>query len=135
MSFFLLNDAKHAGQSLGKKIVGSGFGRFVWQRRRLPSAGAEQYAFETYGTPVYDFALGNGATFVRKPLKETQPAQWQNFTWPILANPPLNVFQGQIATQPLMDPNTAVALGIAQSGAIPEGPYSVLQPAAPEFAP
>ena len=103
--------------------------------KKLPDAGAEQYAYETYGTPIYDFALGNGATFVRRPLRETFPALWANFTSPVVANPPLNTFQGQFATQPLLDPNTAVALGLTVEVAISPGAYNVLSPQGPTIAP
>ena len=115
-------------------IIGAA-GQLVWTFRPLPGAGAQQYAFETYGTPIYDFALGNGATFIRRPLHETQPAQWVAFTSPIVANPPLNIFQGQIATQPLTDPNTAAALGMTVDGAIAPDAYNTLQPAGPAAPP
>lgn len=107
----------------------------VWVRKELPDAGAMQYAFETYGTPVYDFALGNGATFVRRPLRATSPGSWSGFAAPVLANPPLNTFQGQIATQPLMNPATAQSLGITQQGSIPDGAYNALPPMGPTLAP
>jgi len=110
-------------------------GRLVWQRKVLPDAGAEQYAFETYGTPIYDFALGNGATFIRHPFVETQPARWVNYSAPILSNPPLNTFQGQFATQPLMNPNTAVALGVTVEGAIPPDTYNLIPANGPTIAP
>lgn len=110
-------------------------GVLTWERKELPNAGAGQYAFETYGTPAYDFVLGNGAAVVQRPLKETQPAQWQGFTVPIQPNPPLNTFQGQIATQPLVDPNTAIALGLASADALPPGAYNVIPPSGPGLAP
>lgn len=110
-------------------------GTLLWVRKKLPDAGAEQYAFETYGTPVYDFALGNGATFVRRPLVETQPALFQNYTAPILANPPLNTYQGQFATQPLINPNDAIAAGITVEGAIPPDSYNLISSAAPSLNP
>jgi hypothetical protein len=107
----------------------------TWERKSLPGAGAQQYAYETYGTPLYDFALGNGATFIRRPLLETQPASWANFATPIVANPPQNIFQGQFATQPLMDPNTAVGLGLTVDGAIPPDSYNLMPSFAPTLAP
>lgn len=110
-------------------------GRLIWQRKTLPDAGAGQYAFETYGTPLYDFALGNGATFIRHPFVETQPAMWAGFTAPVLGNPPQNIYQGQFATQPLMDPNTAVANGLTVEGAIPADSYNLLPAQAPALAP
>jgi hypothetical protein len=109
-------------------------GMLVWERKKLPDAGAGQYAFETYGTPVYDFALGNGATFIRHPLVATQPALWANYTAPILSNPPSNIFQGQFATQPLMDPNTAVALGVTVQNAIPADNYNLIPPEGPAIS-
>lgn len=111
------------------KIVAVGqaaLGKFVWRRTRLPDAGAQQYAFETYGTPKYDFALGNGATFIRRPLRETTPANWQTFVWPVQPNPPINTFQGQIATQPLMNPNTALAAGVIGEGSVPPDSYNAI---------
>jgi hypothetical protein len=122
---------KHAEKVKAGAAAG---GRLLWVRKTLPDAGAQQYAFETYGTPVYDFALGNGATFVRHPLVETQPALWANYTSPVLPNPPSNVFQGQFATQPLMDPNTAVALGITVQDAIPPDAYNSIPPEGPAIA-
>ena len=110
-------------------------GALVWERKPLPSAGAMQYAFETYGTPVYDFALGNGATYIRKPFNPTSPAFWAEFTAPILSNPPINTFQGQFATQPLVDPNTALALGIVGEGSIPPDAYNAIPSAAPVLSP
>lgn len=104
-------------------------GHLVWERRELPGAGAGQYSFETYGTPVYDFALGNGATFIRRPFRETSPFGWAKFTAPVLPNPPSNIFQGQWATQPLVDPNTAVALNLTVDGAISPDAYNTVQPA------
>jgi hypothetical protein len=101
-------------------------GVLAWEKKSLPSGGATTYAFETYGTPIYDFVNGNGATYIRNPLLETQPAQWANFTVPVVPNPPLNTFQGQFATQPLVDPNTAQALGLTGDGAIPPGAYNAM---------
>jgi hypothetical protein len=117
--------------AIGAKALGA----LVWRHTRLPDAGAEQYAFETYGTPLYDFALGNGATFIRRPLVETQPAQWASYAWPILANPPINTYQGQIATQPLMNPNTAEALSLTVNGAIPPDAYNLIPAQGPVLAP
>lgn len=123
--------AKKAREIIGSAVAG---GQLHWVKRELPSPGATSYAFDTYGTPIY-FALGNGATFVRRPLRETQPAMWANFTVPIVANPPLNTFQGQFGTQPLIDPNTAVALGIAADGSLPPGAYNAIPPSAPALSP
>lgn len=122
---------KHKVVAIGAKALG----QLVWRRTVLPDAGAEQYAFETYGTPLYDFALGNGATFIRRPLLETQPAQWATFTAPILANPPLNTFQGQFVTQPLMNPNTALAYGVIQEGSVPADAYNAVAPASLGLSP
>lgn len=115
--------------------IGNAIYSLVWERKRLPDAGAGQYAFESYGTPTYDFALGNGATFVRFPLQETQPARWANFVSPIIANPPQNIFQGQFATQPLMNPTTADALAITGPGSVPPDAYNAIPPQAPVFSP
>jgi hypothetical protein len=122
---------RHEIVAVGKKALG----QLVWQRRTLPDAGAQQYAFETYGTPVYDFALGNGATFIRRPLVETQPAQWAQYAWPILSNPPINTFQGQIVTQPLINPNTAQELAITVPGSIPPDAYNLIPAQGPVLAP
>ncbi len=115
--------------------IGNAVFPLVWERKPLPDAGAMQYAFESYGTPTYDFALGNGATFIRRPLIETQPAAWANFAWPVQPNPPLNTYQGQFATQPLMNPNDAAALNLTVEGAIPPDAYNLLPAQGPVLAP
>lgn len=125
----------HKKRTPKQVVTGIGNGGLTWEKRELPSGGATVYAFETYGTPVYDFALGNGAAVIRHPLRETSPAQWANFTAPIQPNPPLNTFQGQIATQPLVDPQTALSLGLVGAGAIPPGAYNVMPPSGPALAP
>lgn len=130
--FDIWHRCQRAKEVVGAAVAG---GRLTWVRRELPNAGAGQYAFETYGTPVYDFVNGNGATFIRRPLRETQPAMWANFTVPVVPNPPMNTFQGQIATQPLIDPNSAQALGLTVPGAIPPGAYNVIPPTGPALAP
>jgi len=129
----ILHRARRAHEVIRSAFVGGG--QLTWERKELPNAGAMQYAFETYGTPRYDFVIGNGATFIRRPLRETQPAMWANFTAPVLANPPLNTFQGQFATQPLVDPNTAQALGLTVAGAIPPGAYNMIPAQGPTLAP
>lgn len=117
-----------------KQVQVSGAG-YVWEKKPTLGVGTGGYAFETYGTPIYDFALGNGATFVRRPFMVTQPASWVNYSMPILSNPPSNIFQGQFATQPLMDPNTAVGLGLSVDGAIPPDSYNLIPSAAPTLGP
>lgn len=131
---FQIFHQKRGPKKVVKSAASSG-GVLLWVRKKLPDAGAGQYAFETYGTPIYDFALGNGATFIRRPFNETFPASWANFTSPVVANPPLNIFQGQLATQPLMDPNTAMALGVTVPGALPADTYNIINPNAPTIAP
>lgn len=107
----------------------------LFERKILPDAGAMQYAFETYGTPTYDRAKGDAATHVRFPLRETFPALWINYQFPILANPPGNYFQGQFATQPLLDPNSAVAIGALTPDVVPPEAYNILPATGPTLAP
>jgi len=105
----------------------------VWERRKLPDAGAMQYAFDTYGTVTYDRALGDGATFFRRPLHATFPALWVNNQWPI--QDAGAVIQGQIATQPLLDPNSAVAIGAITPDSVPPEAYNILPVSGPTLAP
>lgn len=133
MGFMSIFHRKQHGADLIRKTKNNAPYPLVWQRKELPDAGAGQYAFETYGTPTYDFALGNGATFIRKPLRATSPAQWQKFTWPILL--PSNNYQGQFATQPLMDPNSAIAAGFMSPGNVPPDAYNQIPPSGLVIAP
>jgi hypothetical protein len=125
----------HSKRSHADVRIGANVFKLLWERKTLPDAGAMQYAFETYGTPVYDFVLGNGATFIRRPLVETQPALQVVFAAPIISNPPINTFQGQFATQPLMNPNDAQALGITVDGSVPPDAYNLIPPAGPVLSP
>lgn len=105
----------------------------VWIRKKLPDEGAMQYAFETYGTPTYDRAKGDACTHVRRPLNETFPALWVNNQWPVLTAS--NIFQGQIATQPLLDPNSAVAIGAMTPDVVPPEAYNIIPATGPVLAP
>jgi len=106
----------------------------TWERRELPGAGAQQYAFETYAVPRYP-VYGNSGGNVQRPLRETSPGSYQLQTAVLVGNPPSGVFQGQIITQPLMDPNTSLALGITQAGSVTPGAYNTLPAQGPTLAP
>lgn len=106
---------------------------FVWEKRDLPSAGANSYAFLSQGLPLYTY-WGNGIR-VTNPLRETTPASYAKQTAAIIGNPYSGYFQGQFVTQPLMNPNNATALGIVQPGQLPPGAYNTLPTNAPVLAP
>lgn len=106
---------------------------FVWEKRPLPSAGANSYAFLTQGLPVTSIARGN--ILVTNPLRETFPGSYAKQTAVLVGNPPFGYFQGQFVTQPLMNPNQASALGIADPNALPPGAYNAIPTAAPVLAP
>jgi hypothetical protein len=108
--------------------------KLTFEFKPLPGAGAEQYAFETLELPPYP-VMGNSAGSVKKPLRETSPASYQLQTAVLIGNPPSGTFQGQFVTQPLMDPNTAIALGITVPGSIPPGAYNTLPATGPVTAP
>lgn len=136
MSFMQVFHRKRTPAEVLSTMKAAGpLGPLVWEKRELPSGGATTYAFETYGTPLYDFRLGNGAAVFQRPLRITSPAIWAKYTSPIIANPPQNIFQGQFVTQPLVDPNTAIALGFVAPNAIPPDAYNVIPPSAPTLAP
>jgi hypothetical protein len=101
-----------------------GHSRLTWERKELPGAGAGQYAWETYGLPPYA-RFGFGNINVQNPLRETFPASYVFQAVGIVGNPPSSILQGQFITQPLMDPDTAVNIGIVTAGAINPGPNAI----------
>ena len=95
-----------------------GGSHLTWEKKQLPGAGAGQYAWETYGLPVYaQFGFGNMR--VTNPLRETFPAQYTFQNVGIVGVPPTSIVQGQFTTQPLMDPTSAQLAGIVIPGAVP----------------
>lgn len=96
----------------------------TWEKKELPGAGAGQYAWETFGLPPYaPFGFGN--INVQNPSNATQPASYVFQAVGVVGNPPQGFVQGQFVTQPLMDPNVAVAIGIVAAGAIPAPPNMI----------
>lgn len=98
--------------------------RMTFERKELPGAGAQQYAFETLGLPPYP-TFGYSGSHVENPLKETFPASYVFQAVGIVGNPPLSIAQGQIITQPLMDPTSAVNQGVVLPGSISGGPNAI----------
>jgi hypothetical protein len=105
----------------------------TWEKKELPGAGAQQYAWETLGLPPYaQFGFGN--INVTNPLRETFPASYVFQGVGIVGNPPKSIVQGQFITQPLLDPGTAETLGIVLPGAVTPGPNAIAN-AGPVLAP
>lgn len=96
----------------------------TFERQDLPDAGAQQYAWETYGLPPYA-PYGFGNIHVEQPLRATSPASYQFQAVGIVGNPPVSILQGQFVTQPLMDPTTAESSGIVIAGALNAGPNAI----------
>lgn len=118
---FRVHHAKRG--SVTREGVRHGY-HLTWQKTDLPDAGAQQYAWETLGLPPYaPFGFGN--IHVTNPLKETFPASYVFQSVGIVGNPPKSLVQGQFVTQPLLDPNAAVAMGIVSPGAIQPAPNSI----------
>lgn len=101
--------------------------RMTFERKELPGAGAQQYAFETLGLPPYP-TFGYSGSHVTNPLRETSPFSYAFQAVGIVGNPPVSIVQGQFITQPLMDPSTAINNGIVLSGAISGGPNAISNP-------
>lgn len=121
------------GQEKKRLGVNDGY-NLTWQKKALPGAGAQQYSWETYGLPPFG-VFGKGNIHVESPSIATQPAGYVFQSVGVVGNPPSSLFQGQFTTQPLMDPNTATALGLVEPGAIPNtGPNSIMT-AAPLLSP
>lgn len=106
---------------------------FVFEKRPLPSAGANSYAFLSQGLPLY--SVYGWGIMVEKPLHETFPGSYAQQTAVITGVPPSGYFQGQFTTQPLMDPNTATTLGVVQQDQLPTGAYNALPSGAPTLSP
>lgn len=96
----------------------------TWEKQTLPDAGAGQYSWETYGLPPYA-VYGFGNINVTNPLRETFPASYVFQSVGIVGNPPKSIVQGQFITQPLLDPNSAVNMGIVSPGAIAPAPNAI----------
>lgn len=116
------------------KVLGTrGHSHLTWEKKELPGAGAQQYAWETYGLPPYA-RFGFGNINVQNPLRETFPASYVFQAVGVVGNPPSSVVQGQFITQPLMDPDTAANIGVVSPGAINSGPNAI-NSASPLLAP
>lgn len=98
--------------------------RMTFEKKELPGAGAQQYAFETLGLPAYP-VFGYSGAHVENPLRETFPASYVFQAVGLVGNPPLSISQGQFITQPLMDPSTAASTGIVLPGVITPGPNAI----------
>lgn len=117
-----------------KKTLGTvGHSHLTWERKELPGAGAQQYAWESYGLPPYA-RFGFGNINVQQPLRETYPASYVFQAVGVVGNPPTSIVQGQFVTQPLMDPTTAENIGVILPGAINSGPNAI-NSASPILAP
>jgi hypothetical protein len=101
-----------------KRLGTVGDYHLTWEKKTLPNAGAGQYSFETYGLPPFP-RDGNGNIHVENPLRETYPAAYAFQNVGIVGVPPSGVLQGQLTTQPLMDPAIAEAAAIVLPGAVP----------------
>ena len=115
------------------KLGTTGHSRLTWEKKELPGAGAQQYAWETYGLPPYP-TFGYSGSHVTNPLRETFPASYVFQSVGIVGNPPTSISQGQFITQPLMDPNAAANFGIVSPGSINPGPNAITN-ASPVLAP
>src|ERR1700741_976418 len=97
----------------------------TWEKRELPDAGAQQYAWETLGLPPYS-KFGFGNINVTNPLRETSPNSYIFQSVGIVGLPPTSVLQGQFTTQPLMDPDTAANIGVVLPGAVVPAPNAIV---------
>jgi hypothetical protein len=103
----------HGPRDFRKEKIGvKGDYHITFQRRELPDAGAMQYSYETFGMPAYS-PIGPTVR-VHIPNDRYQPASYVFQAVALVGMPPINsVLQGQSVAQPLMDPTTATALGLA----------------------
>lgn len=129
---FAVHHKKRAPRELKKLGVAEHY-RMTFERKELPGAGAQQYAFETLGLPAYP-TFGYSGSHVTNPLRETFPASYVFQAVGIVGNPPASIVQGQFITQPLMDPSTAEQRGVVLPGAIRGGPNAI-NSASPILAP
>lgn len=114
----------HAKRGPITKLGTSGHYRMTFERKELPGAGAQQYAFETLGLPPYP-VYGRGNINVTNPLRETFPASYHFQAVGLVGNPPKSIVQGQFVTQPLMDPDVAANIGVVHPGAVNPGPNAI----------
>lgn len=83
----------------------------AFEFKPLPGAGAGQYAWETLGLPVYP-VYGRGNLNVVNPSFVSSPFGYAYHAVGLVGIPPTGILQGQFATQPLMDPDQAMASGV-----------------------
>lgn len=117
VSFNIFHRKRTASEKLKRMGTRDGF-HLTWEKKTLPNAGAGQYAWETYGLPPYA-RDGFGNIHVENPLRETFAAAYAFQNVGIVGIPPSGVLQGQLTTQPLMDPSIAENSGVVLPGAIP----------------
>jgi len=72
----------------------------VWERKRMPDPGAQNYAWETYGLPPFT-PIGTGIP-TQQPLIATSE---QVYTMQAVSLVGMPTVSGQILGQPLFDPN------------------------------
>ncbi len=85
-----------------------------WVRKRLPTAGSQNYAFESLG--LAEFTPIGAAVGSRMMLQKTQPPQSYLPINAVLTNGLGGLVAGQIALQGLYDPNTGTYQGQPLTG-------------------
>ncbi len=92
----------------------------VHERMTLPTAGADQYRWETLALPLYTpGGMGWGQAW-STPRRATDPALLavKGVTLTTIGNP--GILHGQLMTQPVLDTNEALRMGIlAPEGSTP----------------
>lgn len=80
-----------------------------WVRKRLPTPGAQNYAFESLG--LTEFTPIGAAVGIRRELMKMQPPQQYLSANGVLTNGLGGLVAGQLALQGLYDPNTGTFAG------------------------
>lgn len=106
----------------------------TWERKTMPSPGAMNYAWETYGLPAYG-RDGRGNIHVERQSYVSGPANYVFQSVGVVGVPPAGILQGQFVTQPLMDPDAAVASGFVLPGALLNSAPNVIDKGAPVLSP
>ena len=84
-------------------------GFFHWVRKRLPTAGAQNYAFESLG--LAEFTPIGASVGIRNELLKMQPPQQYIPINSVLTNGIGGIVAGQVMLQGLYDPNTGTFAG------------------------
>lgn len=114
----------HTPRTAKQKLRAATAGHILtFERKELPDAGAGQYAWETFGLPVYP-VFGRGNINVTNPIQETSPFSYAYHAVGIVGVPPTGILQGQFTTQPLMNTNTAEAVGVTAPIGLSPGAYN-----------